>query len=652
MLLLLLAGIYAALIPIGWGIWTVRLLRTSLRLTDELPQEPLLTWLAGIMLLTVLLEMVSLVGPIHTAAHAGVLVVGVAGLVQPGCRHLLWSLQVVRQWHWPPRVLAGLLLCYVLLIGTMPSSNYDTGLYHAQSVRWLEEMGILPGLTNANIHIGFNSAWFVPEALFSWGRYLGTPLQVLNGVFFVLFGWYCLAGLDRVLRGQTRPTDVVRLVLLLLMFQMSSDIASLSPDLPVALLLFYIVLQVLELPPARPGLALSTPQVVVLALCLFALTIKLSTLPILLLAVWWLGRSGRLLQGRWLLVLGTVSLVMVGPWLARNIILSGYLVFPLSLNLFHPSWQFPLTELRLQSDYIKEFARDKHAYRSLTVLHAPLRHWVPIWWQQQQLLDNKVVLLGILGLLLADLPLAWWQRRRKWPLVASQLVVALGIILAGVAFWFVMAPSPRFGYGFLSPMLALLSLPYMWLLVTKYPRGMARGFGLAIIVIMVVSPLQMHLSRYYIPQMLSRAEYDSLLRRVASPARQAMVRTYFSQVGPDSVRAPIESRGLAWRRLVMVVSRVGGIPGRSGLDGTGRSGLFGLGDRLIMPAPYPIIAVQPLHLGAVQVLQSVRDERPWYAPFPFVSRRQLCQANGPQLRDGFRARILPNIRNWSEVGVW
>lgn len=81
------------------------------------------------------------------------------------------------------QVLGGLLLLCALVVGTMPSPNIDTGVYHAQSLHWLEEVGVVPGLANIDIHIGFNSAWFVPEALFSWGRYVGSPLQVLNAVF-------------------------------------------------------------------------------------------------------------------------------------------------------------------------------------------------------------------------------------------------------------------------------------------------------------------------------------------------------------------------------------------------------------------------------------------------------------------------------------
>ncbi len=279
------------------------------------------------------------------------------------------------------QVLGGLLLLCALTVGTMPSPNIDTGVYHAQSLHWLEEVGVVPGRANIDIHLGFNSAWFVPEALFSWGRYVGSPLQVLNAVFFTLFGWYGLGSLDRLLRRQATPADVVRLVLVPMTFRLLNDLASLSPDPAVSLLVFYLLVQGLALPWPQPGRPLLAAQVVVVLLSVFAVTLKLSTLPILLLAVWWVGRARLFANGRFLGVMAGLALAVVAPWLVRNVLISGYLVFPVAVDLFNPSWKFPLAELRLHSDYIREFARNKDFYGQISVHDKPLAFWGPLWWQ-------------------------------------------------------------------------------------------------------------------------------------------------------------------------------------------------------------------------------------------------------------------------------
>lgn len=51
--------------------------------------------------------------------------------------------------------------------------TYDTGLYYAQAIHWIESFGVVPGLANLHIRLGFNSTLFLLAA------FLG----------FVGFGW-------------------------------------------------------------------------------------------------------------------------------------------------------------------------------------------------------------------------------------------------------------------------------------------------------------------------------------------------------------------------------------------------------------------------------------------------------------------------------
>ena len=126
MLLLFLAGLYAALVPLGFGIWLVKLLRVGLKLTDTAPVPALLEWLGGLALLTVLLEMASLVGPLHTVAHLAAVTVAVTGLGQSvGRRRLRQIVQGTKQWKVLTQVLAGLLALYALFNGAMPCLNAD-----------------------------------------------------------------------------------------------------------------------------------------------------------------------------------------------------------------------------------------------------------------------------------------------------------------------------------------------------------------------------------------------------------------------------------------------------------------------------------------------------------------------------------------------
>ena len=50
--------------------------------------------------------------------------------------------------------------------------HYDSDLYHAQSIRWIEEYGVVKGLGNIHVRFAYNSSFFALSALYSM-RFLG-----------------------------------------------------------------------------------------------------------------------------------------------------------------------------------------------------------------------------------------------------------------------------------------------------------------------------------------------------------------------------------------------------------------------------------------------------------------------------------------------
>ena len=70
--------------------------------------------------------------------------------------------------------------------------HYDTGLYHAQAIRWIEEYGVVPGLANLHSRFGYNSASFALSAFFSETWLIGRPMHCVAG-FFALLCLLCIA---------------------------------------------------------------------------------------------------------------------------------------------------------------------------------------------------------------------------------------------------------------------------------------------------------------------------------------------------------------------------------------------------------------------------------------------------------------------------
>ena len=454
--------LWAYLLPLGWlyGRLTLHLLARSLHLPEEnLPFS--LAWLAGMETLTCLACFLSLFIKLALGAQAVALTGGLLILFwlwRGGHLHLPHTL-------WQPLglLLAALVLVTVLEISTRSPANPDTGLYHAQTIRWIESFPAVPGLGNLHSRLAYNSSWLVLNAFFSFAFLGGQSFHVLPGLFFLVIISRLLSQGLRLLRRAGQPADWLRLGWIgLAFFLLGGELSSPGTDLPVVLLSWLIFsewLTVIEEKETIPSL-----QCVLLVLLpLWAVTIKLSSLPLLLasLIIWWRHIPKQSLVNIFRLL--ATGFVLLLPWLARNLILSGYLVYPgLTLDPFQFDWHIPPEAVRRESQVITAWARFS-AGEIGTVLAMSLPQWVSAWFHHQT--RNRQVmflltasaplayalLLSLLRLVKQSLAWQFWKALKPYtlPLLTAYL---------GSLFWFFQAPFFRFGYVFLIPALTLWML--------------------------------------------------------------------------------------------------------------------------------------------------------------------------------------------------
>src|SRR5688500_16524798 len=119
--------------------------------------DPLSALVTGLICLTCAASWLSLIVPLAGWTLAATSGAGIGLLVLPQTRERLrmpaWG------WAW----LVGTAAVAYLAAG--PPLVYDTGFYHAQAVRWINEYPAVPGLANLHGRLAFNSSWFVWGAL-------------------------------------------------------------------------------------------------------------------------------------------------------------------------------------------------------------------------------------------------------------------------------------------------------------------------------------------------------------------------------------------------------------------------------------------------------------------------------------------------------
>lgn len=403
-----------------------------------------------------------------------------------------------------------LLFLALVLYSTLSPDHFDSGIYHLPSIRWNERFPVIPGLGNLHGRLAFNSSFFVASAAWGFTNLAGQTLYPLNGAIFLVVCW-------RLLAWKKNRQPVLSLALLMLvLYHLTRHVFSPTPDLPATLLPLTVLLMWLDRKP-RFGFRLVV-MVLLIALCV---TIKLATIPLVLalIPIGWSLRS-HLTVGRVALVVG-IGLLFGLPWVARNIILSGYLIYPFpGIDLFAFDWKIPIERTHHERDYVEFWAKFRihEAYMNVEYLKKPFAEWVPMWWDRQGNFFNRPIwVITVLSPVVMLSHLASPRRRADFSLLLFPYLVTL----AGFLFWFLSAPDFRFGYAFiwltaLIPWLPFVPQPASGRKLDAWQNGLVGGASVILIGFFVVYHLILNhfpIQQYaFIPKPLSyrdRGSYES-----------------------------------------------------------------------------------------------------------------------------------------------
>jgi hypothetical protein len=457
--------IYSLVLFYLYGWFVVRLLERLFGMHDAHLPAPPIVWTAGLCAVGTLASLLSLFIEMGLLAHVillgGALIILLWGRSQGGLQ-LLADLKGIPLLGW---VLLGVTLLTLLVVSTGTPANPDSGIYHAQAIRWIETYRAVPGLGNIHTRFAYNSSWMVLNALMSFS-FLGLrSLHLLPSAFFLVMVWYVFEGAVRLLRGAARPSDWVRILLLpLAFFALGSEVASPGTDFPAALLAWFVLVEwmaVLEDPESKRGIR----PVLLVVLAAFAVTVKLSNFPLLLVALFpfiqWLRRRNLAAVG-WLALLG---LAVVSPWLIRNVVISGYLVYPVpEIDLFNFDWEIPREICIEDRETALAWARTMHPWQTnADVLNAPLKKWARWWFTALTLNQRGMVVFAALAPLGYALAALTSRRIRSALKQLLRYAPVVAVAYAGLIYWFFSAPKIRYGYGFLLIGLSLILMPLMLL---------------------------------------------------------------------------------------------------------------------------------------------------------------------------------------------
>lgn len=458
MVIALLVILYILFILYPYGQGVLFLLKKLFK--TEAAEDLSLVFIAGLMFVTTLASFASLFIRINWEFQIALLAGALALYILIVVRHHLYPKISLKDFNLAQKIGAGFLAIFLVVIlyqATLAPANADTGIYHAQTIHWIETYPAVPGLGNFHNRLAYDSSWLMGSAAFSLSFLSGRSFHLLTAVLFLILAVYFYRGIHALLAGKFQLSNFLRMGFFLASFIFIFDqVSSPGTDAPTTLLIWYLVCRLTVLVEEKKSLNNTVEVPALFFLCFYFFTVKVSSAPILLLPlIWWillLVKKEFRLAGK--TALG--ALIVVLPFILRNFIQTGYPVYPgFPIDLFHFDWAIPQSSVSAESQVIHWFATlpsvSNEEFLKMSAADQTIN------WFANQLPRNKAILLFIPAALAINLLFCVFKGWRKeiknnWPVIVIDAVV-----LAGCAFWFFSAPAMRFGYGFLLAAVLLLT---------------------------------------------------------------------------------------------------------------------------------------------------------------------------------------------------
>lgn len=333
-------------------------------------------------------------------------------------------------------------------------ANFDTYLYHMSSIQWIEHYRAIPGLANVQERLGFNSSVFVLSAGFLFNSWFGQNLFIINSLSIFIFSIW-------LLWITFKKKSAIGLFSLLFLYffinQYTTHISSPGSDVLPNIFLGFLLISVIINPEY-----LKNKYLLFIVLPLFGITLKISIAPLVLLCFYALYKRNKNL----LLLLKKISLfgfAFVFPWLVRNIILSGYLIYPMDgIDLFSFEWKVPKEKVVLVKNWIYSWAKDPTQDYHV-VLSRSFGDWFKIWWAKTIDLNRVFFISAVLAPIFGIAYAFFIRKKEKYTIL---LVVFISYIT--FLFW-LKAPDIRFSFGVII-FLALLPLLFFEKLMNRFAK--------------------------------------------------------------------------------------------------------------------------------------------------------------------------------------
>ena len=243
-------------------------------------------------------------------------------------------------------------------------------------------------------------------------------------------------------------SDWLKLSVLPYVFFQREYISSPNTDMMALIMFWYIIVKWTELIEKKN---VSTNRYVYLCiLSVFTLTLKLSCAACVLLSIYPIVQYCKKKKYWAILKSICIGLIVALPWLIRNVIISGYLIYPYpQIDLFDFDWKMPASILTYDSREIMVWARDIY---DVSKYNMPFWEWLPIWFSSQDMIYRIIIAISLVAFVVILIKLIKEVIYGR----LSALTILYAVILLSGTIWLLTAPLIRYGMIYLFVMIAVM----------------------------------------------------------------------------------------------------------------------------------------------------------------------------------------------------
>lgn len=289
------------------------------------------------------------------------------------------------------KVIAFLIFFVAALFFTTEGNFFsDSGYYHEQSIRWIEEFGTVKGSVHILKRLAYNSCYFCQCALYSMRNIFSQSLHCLSGFYGILVMGYALAGFNKSIR-----TNAIRLAPFVYFILLCSEITSPASDYPLVFSVFYVAIRWFELSDEEEEHY--SPYALLSLFVVFLISIKLTVGCLILIVIKPAIAMIKEKRVKEIITSIMAGIIILLPYFIRNYIICGWLIYPFTkIDIFNPDWKLPMRQVQADADEIKVWGRGMGQLGGQVT--DSIKVWLPHWWEYMSVPNRLIVASAIIVL--------------------------------------------------------------------------------------------------------------------------------------------------------------------------------------------------------------------------------------------------------------